>query len=334
MKIPFRRLVNPAKRFIISNAHPIIPHDIITEHLSFNIKTLSPISFLKAGFQDELSHISSFRRQIYIHPDDIEKVPGSLIVNYDNTDFRIFLTDDTLTCYLCKQTGHTSNYCKKELNSTNTTINITQKATTEENTPITSSNSTQENNKIEEYVNDIPKNSHNLNTLTQPNTTNTTTCLPNIQTKRSPPSSSCPSLPATPHSPETYPNNENRDQSKNLITKLIESKNTKGKLIEPNKKLKKSNSLENLTTEDILKSIQNIFSKNDEIPMSFSQFNYILENFSNKAINIHTLCNEIMVDISTVSTTIEIVRPMIKDRALKIKLTKLSNLLFQSTPQE
>jgi hypothetical protein len=318
--------INPAKQFIISNAHPIIPHDIITEHLlSFNIKTLSPISFLKAGFQDELSHISSFRRPVYIHPDDIEKVPGSLIVNYDNTDFRIFLTDDTLTCYLCKQTGHTSNYCKKELNSTNTTINITKKATTEENIPITSSNSTQENNKIEEYVNDIPKNSHNLNTLIQ---SNTTTCLPNIQTKRSPPSSSCPTSPATPNPPETYPNNENRDQSKNLITKLTESKNTKGKLKEPNKKLKKSNSLENLTTEDILKSIQNIFFENDEIPMSFSQFNYILENFSNKAINIHTLCNEITVDIPTVSTTIEIVRPMIKDRALKIKLTKLSNLLF------
>jgi hypothetical protein len=68
--------------------------------------------------------------------------------------------------------------------------------------------------------------------------------------------------------------------------------------------------------------------------MSFSQLNYILENFSNKAINIHTLCNETMVDIPTVSITIEIVRPMIKDRALKIKLTKLSNLLFQSTPQE
>jgi hypothetical protein len=115
---------------------------------------------------------------------------------------------------------------------------------------------------------------------------------------------------------------------------LSESKNTKGKLKEPNKKLKKSNSLENLTTEDILKSIQNIFSENDEIPMTFSQFNYILENFLNKAINIHTLYNETTVDIPTVSTTIEINRPMIKDRALKIKLTKLSNLLFQSTPQE
>lgn len=83
-----------------------------------------------------------------------------------------------------------------------------------------------------------------------------------------------------------------------------------------------------------MQSTQNLFSKNDENPMFFPQFKYILENFSNKAIHVHTLCNETKVDISTVSKTIESVRPMIKDRALKTKFTKLSNLLFQSTPQE
>lgn len=97
------------------------------------------------------------------HPDDIEKVPGSLIIKYENTDFRIFLTDDTLTCYLCKQTGHTCNYCKKDLNSMNANINIIQKDPIEENTSLTLSNSTQENNKIKEYDNAL-KNSHGLNT--------------------------------------------------------------------------------------------------------------------------------------------------------------------------
>lgn len=32
-QIPFRRLGYPAKRFIISNAHPIISHEVITKHL-------------------------------------------------------------------------------------------------------------------------------------------------------------------------------------------------------------------------------------------------------------------------------------------------------------
>lgn len=126
-QIPFRRLVNPAKRFIISNAHPIIPHEIINEKLLLEgIKTISQITFLKAGFHDDLAHISSFRRQVYIHPDDIANVLGSLVINFDNTDFRIFLTDDTLTCYVCHQSGHTSSFCKKNKNNNhdNTSIQI------------------------------------------------------------------------------------------------------------------------------------------------------------------------------------------------------------------
>lgn len=121
------------KRFLISNAHPIIPHDIITENLIIEgIKTVSPITFIKSGFHDELAHISSFRRQVYIHPDDIANVPGSLLIKYDNTDFRILLTDDTLTCFICKQTGHTSNFCKKHLENTNLTNQTAQSTKTVE----------------------------------------------------------------------------------------------------------------------------------------------------------------------------------------------------------
>jgi hypothetical protein len=48
---PIRRLVNPAKRFIISNAHPIIPNEITNEHLLLEgIKTLSQKLYLKPVF--------------------------------------------------------------------------------------------------------------------------------------------------------------------------------------------------------------------------------------------------------------------------------------------
>lgn len=74
---------------------------------------LTPITFLKAGFTTEdLSHIISFRKQTYVKYEDVPKLPNSLVINFDNTEFRIFLTDDTLTCYLCKRTGHTSANCK------------------------------------------------------------------------------------------------------------------------------------------------------------------------------------------------------------------------------
>jgi hypothetical protein len=80
--------------------------------------------------------------------------------------------------------------------------------------------------------------------------------------------------------------------------------------------------------------VQSLFTENKKITILFSQFKYIIENFSNKTINIHTLCDEINFTISTILKTNKIIRPMVNDRAAKIKLTKLSNLLFQSTPQE
>lgn len=57
-----------------------------------------------------------------------------------------------------------------------------------------------------------------------------------------------------------------------------------------------------------------------------------MENFTNKSINIHTLCEEVSVDVLTLQKITEQVRPLISDKATKTKITKLLNLLFQSLP--
>lgn len=107
-QITFRHLIDTAKRIILWNAHPTISHVSINEYLLLvDIKTLHQTTFFEAHFQDELARISNFRRQVYEHSDDILNVPSSLVVKYDNSDLRIFQTDDTLTCYTCKQIGHT-----------------------------------------------------------------------------------------------------------------------------------------------------------------------------------------------------------------------------------
>jgi len=49
------------------------------------------------------------------HPDDTANAPGPIVIKYDNTDSRIILTDDTMTCYVCHQTRHTFSFCKKKL---------------------------------------------------------------------------------------------------------------------------------------------------------------------------------------------------------------------------
>ena len=62
--IPIRRLLNPAKRIIISNVCPSILNQLILDALSdINITSLSEINFLKAGIKEiGYEHILSFRR--------------------------------------------------------------------------------------------------------------------------------------------------------------------------------------------------------------------------------------------------------------------------------
>ncbi|KAF0702913.1 CCHC-type domain-containing protein, partial [Aphis craccivora] len=76
-------------------SHPI-PNEYITSQLEYHkIQILSPITH--AGFNiPELAHIISFRRQVYIKPDDFEKLPKSILINLENTSHRIFLDDDSI----------------------------------------------------------------------------------------------------------------------------------------------------------------------------------------------------------------------------------------------
>lgn len=84
--------------------------------------------------------------------------------------------------------------------------------------------------------------------------------------------------------------------------------------------------LESLTpTEDI-------FLNNSTVTML--QFKHVLENYSNKNINIHNLCKEIDSNIPSLMQLIEDIRPKINKTSLKSHLTRLSNLLFQALPPQ
>ncbi|KAJ3622559.1 hypothetical protein MTP99_003062 [Tenebrio molitor] len=83
------------------------------------------MTFLRAGIPgDEFSHILSFRRQIFIQPLEGGELPSSIVIKYDDTNYRIFLTDD-LTCFRCKLQGHTAANCPEypPENTRNTTPN-------------------------------------------------------------------------------------------------------------------------------------------------------------------------------------------------------------------
>ncbi|XP_050501206.1 uncharacterized protein LOC126881168 [Diabrotica virgifera virgifera] len=113
-----RRLITPAERIVLSNVCPSIPHEVIIQelkHLGLNL--VSPITFLKISASlPEYSHIKSFRRQVFISPHNTT-IPDSILLNYDNTNYRIFISQDSMTCYICKQINHIASNCPSNKNS-------------------------------------------------------------------------------------------------------------------------------------------------------------------------------------------------------------------------
>lgn len=105
--VKLRKLFNPDKRIILANVYPNIPHEIIIQALKeHSIVPTSPVSFLRAGLHIEgFTHILSFRRQMYIPPEDENKIPSLLLIHFENSNYRIFLSNDELTCFYVNKLG-------------------------------------------------------------------------------------------------------------------------------------------------------------------------------------------------------------------------------------
>jgi len=336
--IPIRRLINPAKKITISNVCPSIPNQTILDALkNINIIPVSQVTHIKAGINIEgYEHILSFRRQIFINHEDITKLPGSLVINSNQTQFRIFFTDDRITCFLCKAVGHTSASCKKQTpSSCMTDTNITNNIQTSHNI-----NKTIDDHPVE-LLEDIqfpeflsidatpPQNIMDWNEEKQNKSlTLPLPCTIDITTQETMETSASAYF--------------KRPLSNTSIPKSPTSPIASGSqmpLNQPDKKKAKIRSRSNslTSTEDnkldsMLKPAVIFFANSENSSVTLDQFKYFLENFRNPNITIHTLCNEISSNISELLDLIEKVRPLITDRSMKSKLTSASNLLFKTLP--
>lgn len=356
--IPIRRLLNPAKRIIISNVCPSIPNQAIIDSLErINISPISEINYLKAGIKESgYEHILSFRRQIYIKHEDISKLPGTLLININETNFRIFFTDDTITCYTCKLTGHTSMNCKQNNeNNHNTihTINL-QNITVQQSTLLDDYNplsAVDKNDILEETVhledsfseqfskNPIDTTNENLHSSLI-NSTLINIDSTNHHTQTSDDSSQ--NIINTDHTQENALNYLTHDQSKRPLsdTSSLIPPSSPISINQPDKKKPKVSSRSNsfVKSEEknlniTLETTKPFFSSTEnKSSITYLQFIYIMENFSNKQINMHTICEDIGTDKPSIVETVEKVRPLIKEKSIKSKLTKLANLLFQILP--
>ena len=200
--LTIRRLITPAQRLVLSNVCPTIPHAELEESLKqLKFKLLSPLTFLRVGGLDaEYSHIFSFRRQTYVAPfPENSTIPDSFIINYEDTPYRIFISDDRIKCFHCKDTGHTINNCP---------------------------NHTPQN--VEIQTNDIEDNDITSNTINTQHTTDTplTSQDPEIEESQEivPPSQSIFTKPNQPKSKkESHPSKKRKTISSNekLIVKRV-----------------------------------------------------------------------------------------------------------------
>lgn len=70
------------------------------------------MNFLRAGFKrPELAHILFFRRSTYIKQ-DLENIPETTTLEYENTTYRIFINDDSEFCTYCKKHGYKIEVCR------------------------------------------------------------------------------------------------------------------------------------------------------------------------------------------------------------------------------
>jgi len=312
--VSIRKLINPSKRIILSNVYPSIPHNTISTALNeLGIRTTSNITFLKAGFNiNELAHITSFRRQVYINPEDYYKLPPSIVINLNDTNFRIFLTDDTVTCFICKLKGHLSSACK----------NIQEKCTypssinNEENTSIDPSLSATNLDVDLVHTTDadivVDSDKNPIGTFKRPLTVSTSS--------PSSPTLSSPISHKIPESSQPIPKN-NKDYQQVKKPKIRSRSNSSTRI--------------DTYISETLDPARDTLSKNDERYINFNTFKYIIENALEKNTNIRELCKQANVTVRILSDTIDIVYPLVKDKKTKSRLTKISKLLFQIiTPDE
>lgn len=126
--IPVRKLQAPTKKLIFSNVHLCIPDSAILEELGkLNVRPASTIKTLhvRYGESKEVSHIASFRRFMFVFDDEKLNLPDSILLNFEDENYRIFISNDDLRCFLCKSHGHISANCDKNVEDTaSATVNV------------------------------------------------------------------------------------------------------------------------------------------------------------------------------------------------------------------
>lgn len=351
VEVGIRRLITPSKRLIISNAFPAIPDDLIANTLkSMGLKLLSRVSALRAGLHDDdLSHILSFRRQVYMTPTESD-VPlnGSVIIKHDNTNYRLYLSYDDMRCFLCKQEGHIAANCSNVLDPTSKTHSTPAIVPDEKSasTPSKDPNSASATSGPSEAVMDKPDQEDMRDRTPSAGLTTAVTfkASSSFTTRAGSPvdiiihreNTDSEHLPL-PGSKRPAPPSESTEALSNLASPTDEATNqddfilpvksqeiTKSKPARQVKKtrLSKSKSLEDLSLDKSLSVVKSVIKDNpSQYILSYPQFKSFIENLSGSD-NPMAEARRFTTDIPALLQMMYELYPLISDRSIKSRFTR------------
>lgn len=112
--LEIRPLITRTQRVLISNVCPSIPFRLIQDELvKKGIATPPKILDVRATISiPGFNHVGSFRKQMFLKPEDIEKLPPNMQIMHEGTPHWIYFSSDKLACFLCKEEGHIAKNCK------------------------------------------------------------------------------------------------------------------------------------------------------------------------------------------------------------------------------
>lgn len=250
-------------------------------------------------------------------------MPSSILINYDGTNHRIFISDDQVTCFSCKMTGHVASKCPFSIESQTDNIKDCSEPTDLINfIDNTDSNTLTENTKNNELIN-------NDNLEMEIEQTTITTDKGGI--KRATSNSTTSNGTQEPISVINKTGTKTTDEKKQTITVSTATKIQNDQIIKKSKTLIRSNS-----TEKLIENVNNhiepariLLDNNKDINIDYDQIKNIIINIQGNSDPID-ICKQYGTDTKTLLNTIELVRPVIKSQSLKNRLTRLSNKLFES----
>lgn len=135
-QVRINHMVNKAVKVVISNADASISNSAIKRFLNLgcNIKTVSRVSELKVSTNNErYKNILSFRRVVYILPEDMEKLPSSQKFKGDGMTFNVFFNTGNSKCFICGSEDHFAKQCETDAASQR---DVTKQSSTDGNKDI------------------------------------------------------------------------------------------------------------------------------------------------------------------------------------------------------